>query len=79
MIHRMAEEGVTTVFSTHVLEIADAMCDKICVLYEGRKVAEGNPTELRRIADMRDSTLEEVFLKITEVEDVQGIVDALVT
>ncbi len=79
MIHRMAEEGVTTVFSTHVLEIADAMCDKICVLYEGRKVAEGNPTELRRMADMRDSTLEEVFLKITEVEDVQGIVDALVT
>jgi hypothetical protein len=31
------------------------------------------------MADMRDSTLEEVFLKITEVEDVQGIVDALVT
>jgi ABC-2 type transport system ATP-binding protein len=55
------------------------MCDKICVLYEGRKVAEGNPTELRRMAGMRDSTLEEVFLKITEVEDVQGIVDALVT
>jgi ABC-2 type transport system ATP-binding protein len=79
MIHRMAEEGVTTVFSTHVLEIADAMCDKICVLYEGRKIAEGNPTELRRMAGMRDSTLEEVFLKITEVEDVQGIVDALVT
>ena len=79
MIHRMAEEGVTTVFSTHVLEIADAMCDKICVLYEGRKVAEGNPTQLRRMANMRDSTLEEVFLKLTEVEDVQGIVDALIT
>ena len=79
MIHRMAEEGVTTVFSTHVLEIADAICDRISVLYEGQKVAEGTPAELRSMADMRDSTLEEVFLKLTAVEDVQRIVEALIT
>ena len=77
MIHRMAEEKVTTVFSTHVLDIADAMCDSISVLYEGVKVAEGTPTELRGLVNMPGSTLEEVFLKLTEVEDVQQIVDAL--
>jgi ABC-2 type transport system ATP-binding protein len=77
MIHRMAEEGVTTIFSTHVLEIADVVCDRICVLHEGQKIAEGTPAELRGLADMPGSTLEEVFLRLTEAEDVQRIVDAL--
>lgn len=77
MIHRMAEEGITTIFSTHVLEIADVVCDRICVLHEGQKIAEGTPAELRGLADMPGSTLEEVFLRLTEAEDVQRIVDAL--
>jgi len=77
MINRMAEEGVTTIFSTHVLEIADVVCDRILVLHEGQKIAEGTPAELRGLADMPGSTLEEVFLRLTEAEDVQRIVDAL--
>ena len=77
LIHRLASDGVTTIFSTHVLEIADAVCDRICVLYEGKKIAEGRPSELREEADMPGSTLEEVFLKLTEVKDVKEIVDAL--
>ncbi len=77
LVHRLAGEGVTTLFSTHVLEIADAICDRICVLYQGEKIVEGAPRELREMADMPDSTLEEVFLTLTKAEDVRQIVEAL--
>jgi ABC-2 type transport system ATP-binding protein len=77
LIHRLAAGGVTTIFSTHVLEIADAICDRVCVLNNGERVAEGVPMELRAEADMPRSSLEEVFLKLTEAGDVKEIVDAL--
>jgi len=78
LIHELAEEGVTTIFSTHILEIADAVCDELAIMYEGRKIAEGRPDELKRMAGESGSTLEEVFLKLTRAEDVKEIVEALV-
>jgi ABC-2 type transport system ATP-binding protein len=77
LIHKLAGEGVTTIFSTHVMEIADAVCDKIGILYNGKKLAEGNASELRAMSGMPGSTLEEVFLKITGSSDLKPIVDAL--
>ncbi len=56
---------------------AHAICDRVCVLYRGERVAEGVPMELRAEADMPGSSLEEVFLKLTEAGDVKEIVDAL--
>ncbi|UCH58177.1 MAG: ABC transporter ATP-binding protein [Candidatus Bathyarchaeota archaeon] len=78
LLHKMAEDGVTTIFSTHILDIADAICDRVCVLHEGGKVVEGTPDELRELSNMPGSTLEEVFLRLTEAEDVREIVEALV-
>ena len=77
LIHKLAKEGVTTIISTHVLEIADAVCDKIAIMYQGSKLAEGKPTELRKEAKMPDSTLEEIFLKLTGTNDIKEIVEAL--
>ena len=77
LIHKLANEGVTTILSTHVLEIADAVCDKIVILYQGSKLAEGEPAQLRKEAKMPDSTLEEIFLKLTDTNDIQEIVQAL--
>ncbi|PVX25417.1 MAG: 3-dehydroquinate dehydratase [Candidatus Bathyarchaeum sp.] len=77
LIHKLAKEGVTTIISTHVLEIADAVCDKIAIMYQGSKLAEGRPTELRKEAKMPDSTLEEIFLKLTGTNDIKEIVEAL--
>ena len=77
LIHKLANEGVTTILSTHVLEIADAVCDKIAILYQGSKIAEGKPTQLRKEAKMPDSTLEEIFLKLTGTNDIKDIVQAL--
>ena len=77
LIHKLAKEGITTIMSTHVLEIADAVCDKIAIMYHGTKIAEGKPAELRKESKMPDSTLEEIFLKLTGTNDIKDIVDAL--
>jgi ABC-2 type transport system ATP-binding protein len=77
LIHKLANEGVTTILSTHVLEIADAVCDKIAILYQGTKLAEGTPAQLRKESKMPDSTLEEIFLKLTGTNDIKDIVQAL--
>jgi ABC-2 type transport system ATP-binding protein len=77
LIHRLRDDGVPTVFSTHVLEIADAICDRIVIMYDGKILAEGSAEELRSKAGTTGSTLEEVFLKLTGTSDTKEIVEAL--
>jgi ABC-2 type transport system ATP-binding protein len=77
LIHKLADEGVSTVFSTHVLEIAEAICTRVAIMHEGKVVAEGRLSELRSKAGMPGSTLEELFLKLTGTGDVREIVEAL--
>jgi len=77
LLNKLKEEGVAVILSTHILEIADALCDEIAIMYEGRKLAEGRPKELREMAGMPGSTLEEVFLKLTGTEDLKEVIEAL--
>ncbi len=78
LIHGLAKEGVSTIFSTHVLEIAEAMCNRITILQNGRVLAEGTSLELREKAGLPGSGLEEVFLKLTGAKGVEDIVEALI-
>jgi len=77
LIQKLSAEAVTTIFSTHVLEIAEAMCDRITILYQGNVLAEGTVPELREKAEMPGSSLEDLFLKLTGSGDVRPIVEAL--
>lgn len=77
LIHKLRDDGVPTIFSTHVLEIADAICDRIAIMVGGMVLAEGKAGELKSKAGIPGSTLEEVFLKLTGGSDTQGIVEAL--
>src|SRR5437764_6478164 len=77
LIHSLARDGVTTVFSTHVLEIAEAICDRLTILQNGRVLAEGTAQELREKAGLSNSGLEDVFLKLTGTKGVEDIVEAL--
>ncbi|HEY9206197.1 MAG TPA: ABC transporter ATP-binding protein [Candidatus Methanoperedens sp.] len=77
LIHQLSKEGVSTIFSTHVLEIAEAVCDRIAIMSGGSVLAEGTATDLRSQAGMPGSTLEELFLKMTGTGDVKDIVEAL--
>ena len=60
--------GCTVIMTTHILEIAERMGDRIGVISGGRLVAEGTLDELRTRAGMGDSCLEELFLAIVAAE-----------
>ena len=77
LLHKFKDNGIPTIFSTHVLEIADAMCDRIIIMEGGRIIAEGTTQELRKKAGTAGSTLEEIFLKLTGTSDTRDIVEAL--
>jgi len=70
-------EGVAVLFSTHVLEIAQAICDRIVILHRGHVLASGTVAALRDRAGMAGRDLEEVFLALTGTGDLRDVVDAL--
>lgn len=57
--------GGTVLMSTHTLEIAEAMCDRIGIIQGGRIIAQGTMDELRRHHEEGDASLEQLFLKLT--------------
>jgi ABC-2 type transport system ATP-binding protein len=76
-LHELKSQGVTTVLSTHVLEIAEALCDRIGIMYRGKLLALGNMNELREMSKLPDSGLEEIFLKLTGTGDIRAVVEEL--
>ncbi|MGI0091266.1 MAG: ABC transporter ATP-binding protein [Nitrososphaerales archaeon] len=79
-ITKLASDGVTVLFSTHVLEIAEAICQKITILDKGRILAEGSMSELRAQAATGpnvDNNLENIFLNLTGSSDVRAIVEEI--
>jgi ABC-2 type transport system ATP-binding protein len=70
-------QGVTTIMSTHILEIAQAVCDRIGIMYQGNLLALGNMEELRKMSMLPSSGLEDIFLKLTGTGDVKAVVEEL--
>jgi ABC-2 type transport system ATP-binding protein len=58
--------GATVIMTTHILEIAERMADRIGVIAGGRLIAEGTLAELRARIGSGDAPLEELFLTIVE-------------
>ncbi|MHB1907267.1 MAG: ABC transporter ATP-binding protein [Nitrososphaerales archaeon] len=58
-------------FSTHIMEVAEHICNRIGIIYQGKIVAEGSLDDLRRQASSQaaTATLEEVFLRLTHEEE----------
>ena len=60
-----SQKGNTVFFSTHVLEVAEKICDKIAVIDKGKIIFTGTCEELKEKAKV-NSSLEESFLKIVD-------------
>ncbi|MFA4886666.1 MAG: ATP-binding cassette domain-containing protein [Candidatus Nanoarchaeia archaeon] len=57
------KEGMTVFFTTHYMEEADKVADRIAIIDKGKIIHQGNPAELKKIT--KTKTLEEAFLKLT--------------
>lgn len=76
LLMEFKKEGKVIVFSTHVLALAEIICDRIGLLYQGRIIAEGTVDDLKKLA--KEESLEDVFLKLTQAkEEVVLLVSAL--
>jgi ABC-2 type transport system ATP-binding protein len=70
IVEAAREQGSAVVISTHMLETAQALCDRILILRQGMKVGEGTLAELRERAQTgSDATLEEIFFSLTVAEN----------
>jgi len=65
LFRAFVDRGGTVLMSTHTLEVAEAMCDRIGIIQQGKIVACGTMAELRQQTASGDMSLEELFLKLT--------------
>ncbi|MDZ7780858.1 MAG: ABC transporter ATP-binding protein [Gemmatimonadota bacterium] len=81
LLQTFVSEGGTVFLSTHTLEVAEALCDRISIIQEGRIIASGTMDELRAQAESGSAHLEEIFLKVTGgdvmADVIAGLRDAL--
>jgi ABC-2 type transport system ATP-binding protein len=73
VFRRMSEHGVAVLMSTHTLEVAQEMCDRISIILKGRIIARGTVAELRALSGGPDDQLTSVFLKLTGGSALQEI------
>jgi ABC-2 type transport system ATP-binding protein len=73
VFRKMSERGVAILMSTHTLEVADEMCDRISIILKGRIIARGTVPELRAMGGSQDDQLTAVFLKLTGGSGLQEI------
>jgi ABC-2 type transport system ATP-binding protein len=62
----LAQQGVTVFLTTHYMEEADRLSDRVAILHQGQIVALGRPADLKaRHGDGAHATLEDVFIRLT--------------
>lgn len=77
-LQSLASQGRSVVLCTHILEIAEAICDRVAILDHGKVIAEGTLDELREATHGdRSESLEEIFLKLTGDEGQPSVIEAL--
>jgi ABC-2 type transport system ATP-binding protein len=65
LIREHCDQGKTLFFSTHIMEVAEKLCDRIGIIHQGRLVACGTMEELKQI-DQSEGSLESIFLELTD-------------
>jgi ABC-2 type transport system ATP-binding protein len=73
LFRKQAAEGVGLFLSTHSLDIAAEIADRIGILQGGRLIAEGTFEQLQNLASRPGSSLEQVFLRLTEEQAESGV------
>jgi ABC-2 type transport system ATP-binding protein len=65
ILRQLADRGAAVMLSTHILEIAERMCDRIGIINKGQLIAVGTMDELRTLDKTGQASLEDIFLDLT--------------
>jgi ABC-2 type transport system ATP-binding protein len=71
LLHALAARRKMVLYSSHVLEVVEKVCDRVLILRKGKVVAHDSVARLRE--RMSESSLEGVFAQVTEAQDSDGI------
>jgi ABC-2 type transport system ATP-binding protein len=77
VFRRMSGLGVAILMSTHTLEVAEEMCDRVSIILKGRIIAQGTTADLRALTGDEDEQLTAVFLKLTGGTGLQELDEAI--
>ena len=77
IFRHMSQKGVAILMSTHTLEVAQEMCDRISIILQGKIIVRGTVDELLALAGGEDEQLTPVFLKLTGGSGLQEIDEVL--
>jgi len=67
VLKRLAGQGKTILFCSHILDVVERMCTRIVIINGGRQIADGTAAQIRERT--RTATLEEAFSRLTGVRD----------
>lgn len=65
IVQKLKSQGVTVFLTTHYMDEADRLCDRVAILHDGRIVALDTPQNLKQNIGTENATLEDVFLSLT--------------
>ena len=68
-LRRCRDEGMTVFMSTHLLNVAEELADRIGIIHRGRLIALGTMDQLRKEAEEGEGALEEIFLRLVAEEE----------
>jgi ABC-2 type transport system ATP-binding protein len=78
LIAALAADGRTILYSSHVLDVVERICDRVLIIHQGNLIADGTLESLK--ASTNRSTLEDVFRQLTNSDtppDIAGIIEGL--
>lgn len=76
ILKQMAVRGAAIFLSTHILEIAEKMCDRIGIINQGKLIAVGSMDDLRKMSQ-GETSLEDIFLNLTGGAEYSEIAEVL--
>jgi ABC-2 type transport system ATP-binding protein len=78
ILRRLCDDGAAVFVSTHILEVAERMCDRFAIIHRGDVIAIGTMPELRAAAASGEGSLEDVFLELTGGDETADLIRYLV-
>ncbi|WP_409972807.1 ABC transporter ATP-binding protein [Bacillus sp. Bva_UNVM-123] len=77
LLQSLCRQGMTVFMTTHILEIAEQMCDRVGIIQNGDIIAIGTMDDLRQQEGKSHSSLEDIFLELTGDIDMLPIIQEL--